>query len=144
VSAAFYHVVRDEIPSKPRVDWKLKRWIGEVKAAREMLALIDNENLSEKFLKELSVKGSASLRKIARRVELLSKLDRKDWSRIGAVDSASGQYRNEAGEMVPGSWYTINIDGRSKHYYDKQSVDQIVDDVKQSLANTGKTETRMK
>ncbi|WP_339731362.1 LPD5 domain-containing protein [uncultured Pseudomonas sp.] len=139
--AASYQTVREYIPAKPRVTYKLTGWVNKVKAAREII-----DNLSE-IGADATVakmrKFSPGLRPIADKVELLMGIDRAQWGRIGRVSMASGSY-NVEGKMTPGSWVEVQIDGRNKHFFGKNSIAEALDDVRSTLNLNSAPEKKMK
>lgn len=139
--AASYQTVREYIPAKPRVTYKLAGWVNKVKAAREII-----DNLSE-IGADATVakmrKFSPGLRPIADKVELLMGIDRAQWGRIGRVSMASGKY-NVDGVMTPGSWVEVEIDGRTKHFFGKNSIAEAIDDVRSTLNLNSAPEKKMK
>lgn len=139
--AASYQTVREYIPAKPRVTYKLTGWVNKVKAAREII-----DNLSE-IGADATVakmrKFSPGLRPIADKVELLMGIDRAQWGRIGRVSMASGSY-NVEGKMTPGSWVEVEIDGRTKHFFGKNSIAEALDDVRSTLNLNSAPEKKMK
>lgn len=139
--AASYQTVREYIPAKPRVAYKLTGWVNKVKAAREII-----DNLSE-IGADATVakmrKFSPGLRPIADKVELLMGIDRAQWGRIGRVSMASGSFSVE-GKMTPGSWVEVQIDGRNKHFFGKNSIAEALDDVRSTLNLNSAPEKKMK
>jgi hypothetical protein len=139
--AASYQTVREYIPAKPRAAYKLTGWVNKVKAAREII-----DNLSE-IGADATVarmrKFSPGLRPIADKVELLMGVDRAQWGRIGRVSMASGKY-NVDGVMKPGSWVEVEIDGRAKHFFGKNSIAEALDDVRSTLNLNSAPEKKMK
>lgn len=134
--AALYHAIREEIPSKPRVAHKLRRWVDTVKMVRSLVDRAESMGPAA-FIETLRTEDG--LKSFADKVELLGHLERADWGRIGSVSRATGEYRNESGKMVPGSWYSVQIDGRRQAFYGKESVAAIVDDVNGHLGRASGT-----
>lgn len=125
-AAALYHAIREEIPAKPRSRYKVQRWVDKVKAVRTLVDQVDRMGPAE-FMKTMRARGG--LENLANKVELLSSIDRSEWGRIGRVKKLTGSI-NKGGEMVPGSWFMVAIDGRTRHFYDKDSVSEIISDVR--------------
>lgn len=139
--AASYQTVRELIPAKPRVPYKVRSWVSKVKAAREILA--DLSVIGADATVERMRKFSPGLRPVADKVELLMGIDRSQWGRIGRVSMASGKY-NVDGVMTPGSWAEVEIDGRSKHFYGKNAIGEAIGDVRSTLSFSSAPEKLMK
>lgn len=142
VSAAIYYVARSEIPNKPRAGYKIKRWVEQVKHARDVLRLVD-EIGSGRILEKIRSGDSVTLKPFADRVELLASIDRSQWDRIGRVEKASGRY-NDGDKMVPGKWIGVTIDGRYEAFYGKGDVAEIIADVQQKLSKHDIAKPEMK
>lgn len=142
VSAAIYQAARDEIPNKPRVAYKLKRWVGMVKQARELLTSIDQLGSSGKLIDRLRGTGQG-FAQFADKVDLLTAIERSQWGRIGRVSKQTGRYSVGNGELVPGSWYVVEIDGRRQSFYGADQVSEVIPGVKEKL-NSAQKERRVK
>ncbi|SDZ93897.1 PLxRFG domain-containing protein [Marinobacterium iners] len=142
VSAAIYYVARSEIPNKPRAGYKIKRWVEQVKHARDVLRLVD-EIGSGRILEKIRSGDSVTLKPFADRVELLASIDRSQWDRIGRVEKASGRY-NDGDKMVPGKWIGVTIDGRYEAFYGRGDVAEIIADVQQKLSKHDIAKPEMK
>src|SRR5690606_24451433 len=107
--AAAYQTVRGHIPAKPRAAYRVRGWVSMVKAAPELIAELSDigGDASLAKLREFS----PGLRLVADKIEVLMGLDRPQWDRIGSVSINHGRY-NQDGEMVPGSWVSVEIDKR--------------------------------
>lgn len=139
--AALYQVVRSHIPAKPRVPYRVKAWVAKVKAARDILTTLNA--LGADATVEKMRAFSPLMNTVADEVELLMALDRQQWGRIGDVRRGSGRY-NKDGEMVPGSWVTVDIDGRSVSFYGHETVASALQEIKQRVEQKGAPEKRMK
>jgi hypothetical protein len=139
--AASYQTVREYIPAKPRVTYKLTGWVNKVKAAREIIGNLSEIGADATVAKMR--KFSPGLRPIADKVELLMGIDRAQWGRIGRVSMASGSFSVE-GKMTPGSWVEVQIDGRNKHFFGKNSIAEALDDVRSTLNLNSAPEKKMK
>ncbi len=139
--AASYQTVREIIPAKPRVPYKVRAWVEKVKGAREILKHLAQLGADTTVAKMRAF--SPGLRPIADKIELLMGIDRAQWGRIGRVSMASGRY-SEGGKMVPGSWVEVEVDGRKKHFFGKNSVAEAVDDIRAVINLNSAPEARMK
>ncbi len=142
VSAAIYHTARNMVPNKPRIGYKLKRWVDQVKQARDLLNMVD-EIGSDKFIQSIRDKRIYSLQSFADKVELLTGVDRSHWDRIGRVEKASGTYR-EGEEMVSGSWMLVEIDKRMTIHRGASEVSEIIAPVNVQLEKSANTQPAMK
>ena len=138
--AATYQTVRDFIPAKPRVSYRIAGWVNKVKAARELLGELSRLGAEATVAKMRDF--SPLMRSVADKIELLMGIDRSQWGRIGRVSMATGSYSQD-GKMVPGSWAEVEIDGRSKHFYGKDSIAQAINDVRQALNLNSAPEKKM-
>ncbi|MDH0156471.1 LPD38 domain-containing protein [Stutzerimonas stutzeri] len=139
--AAAYQTVRDFIPAKPRVSYRVAGWVNRVKAARELLAELSRLG-SESTVAKMR-EFSPSLRSVADKIELLMGIERSQWGRIGRVSMAVGSFSQD-GQMVPGSWAEVEIDGRSKHFYGKKSIAEAIGDIRLALNLNAAPEKKMK
>lgn len=139
--AALYHVVRGLIPAKPRVPYRVKAWVGKVKAARDILTTLGG--IGADATAEKMRAYSPGLGTVADQIEVLMALDRKHWGRIDNVRRATGRY-NQDGKMVPGSWVNLNIDGRQVSFYGHESVASAIPAIKDRVEGKDAPEKRMK
>ena len=139
--AALYHVVRGLIPAKPRVSDRVKAWVGKVKAARDILTTLGG--IGANATAEKMRAYSPGLGTVADQIEVLMALDRKHWGRIDNIRRAHGRY-NQDGEMVPGSWVSLNIDGRQVSFYGHESVASAIPAIKDRVEGKDAPEKRMK
>lgn len=92
-SVAFARSARGEIPSKPRVAWKLKRWADQVRALRDMtLGLMDGRYSIEKTKEELRKMSTTSrgMHDLGGRVELYMLVGHRQ--SLDGVRISSGEY----------------------------------------------------
>jgi hypothetical protein len=139
--AAFYHVVRSHIPNKPRVPYRLKAWVSKVKAAREMIDFLSDMGADVTLPKMRE--RSLVLRREADHIELLMGLDRKHWDRIEGVSINTGHY-NSDGEMIPGSWVSMKIDGRHASFYGHAAVASALPEIKEAVEGKDAPQKKMK
>jgi hypothetical protein len=128
--AAAYWALRSEIPAKPRVAYKLKRWVNQVKEARSTLSYLASLG-ADVSLPELR-KASPVLRGFADKIELLMGVDRPQWSRVGRVQHNTGRYLKD-GDMVPGSWFDVEIDKRRRAFYGHDTMSSALSEIKSKL-----------
>lgn len=129
--AAAYWALRSEIPAKPRVAYKVQRWVTKIKEARLTLGYLASLG-ADVSLAELR-KASPVLRSFANKVELLAAVERSQWPRVGRVEHRTGRY-SENGEMVPGSWFEVEIDKRRQVFRGHDAMDSALPDIKKALA----------
>lgn len=139
--AALYHVVRGLIPAKPRVPYRVKGWVAKVKAGREILTKLGAIGADASAEKMRAF--SPDLGIVADQIEVLMALDRKHWGRVDSVRRAHGRY-NQDGEMVPGSWVSLNIDGRSVSFFGHETVASAIPAIKEQVEGKSAPEKRMK
>lgn len=139
--AAAYQVIRDLIPAKPRVAYKVRGWVNKVKAAREVLA--DLSRMGDGSTVKRMRAFSPSLRQVADKIELLVGVERQQWGRIGQVRMATGSYSVD-GQMTPGTWAEVEIDGRNKYFYGKDSIAEALPDIQRTLNLNSAPEKLMK
>ena len=109
-AAAVAHAARAEVPSKPRVAYKLKQWVQKVKAVRELAAMI----VSGRFTREQFIaKAPASLKDWMTKVMLLEQIPRDQWNRVDAVEERPDSFGYKDGQQVRMPHLNIRIDGKS-------------------------------
>ena len=69
-SVAVIRALRDEIPSKPRTEYKVKRWAEQVKTMRDLAANVLNEKDTVAAIVAQLERGTSQMKGIAGRVEL--------------------------------------------------------------------------
>lgn len=128
-AAAFSYAARQNIPAKPRLKYKVKRWVDAVKSMREIAKAVQDGEITKDNIGALSkINDTAS--SLAAKANLLSGLDRKHWSRIGRVDVSDNAFIfDENRNKVPSPHTVIVVDGRSvlvKGKYDNDSVTAVI------------------
>ncbi len=139
--AAAYHAVRAHIPTKPRVAYRVKRWVDQVKAARGLLA--DLAGLGADASVARMREHSPSLNILANQIELYMGIDRAHWSRVSDAKIRNGRYSQD-GEMVPGSWVELKVDKRGKSFYGHESIASALPAINQSLDSKPVAEKKQK
>lgn len=90
-TVAFAHAARDEIPTKPRQSWKLKRWSEQVRLLRDTTKKLMDGSLNVERAKQLmSQFTSQGLRNVAGRVELYMLVGHRQ--SLDGVRLSSGEY----------------------------------------------------
>lgn len=127
--AAFSYVARDNIPAKPRLKYKVKRWVDTVKAMRELAKTVQDGEITQSNIESVS-KTNGTAKSLSAKARLLSGIDRKHWSRIGRVDVSDNAYIfDDNRNKVPSPHTTIMVDGRGvlvKGKYDNDSVTAVI------------------
>ncbi|WP_020209053.1 LPD38 domain-containing protein [Gilvimarinus chinensis] len=141
-TAAWYKVIRDIVPAKPRKAYKLQRWVESVKQARDMANLLEEVG-HEKVAEKIKESGKRSLSELLERVELLKGVDRKHWMRIDTVQSVYGRYMVD-GELTPGYWIDVFIDGRKEAFRGHKTVESAIPDVATFLEDKEPAERKVK
>ena len=148
--AAFAHAARAEIPNKPRVKYKLDRWVKQVKMLTSFMRFV--EELTERDqISRLLEKMSATrgLEGFKNKVELLQELDRKHWDRVGDVRTYPDAMRytdekDESGKTIkiPAPQTYIRVDGRGHTFYSANWRDHIPA-IKKLLGETEEESSRI-
>lgn len=90
-TVAFAHAARDEIPTKPRQSWKLKRWSEQVRLLRDTTKKLMDGSLNVERAKQLMTQfTSQGLRDVAGRVELYMLVGHRQ--SLDGVRLSSGEY----------------------------------------------------
>lgn len=90
-TVAFAHAARDEIPTKPRQSWKLKRWSEQVRLLRDTTKKLMDGSLNVERAKQLMYQfTSQGLRHVAGRVELYMLVGHRQ--SLDGVRLSSGEY----------------------------------------------------
>lgn len=115
-AAAAAHASRAEVPAKPRVAYKLKRWVDQVKTLRSLASMIvSGQATRERIAQEINT-SRATLKDWWSKVQLLEQLPRDQWKRVGDVEERPNSFMyGPAGEVLPNPTLRISIDGQP-HY----------------------------
>jgi hypothetical protein len=133
--AAVAFAARNEIPSKPRVAYKVKRWVEQVKTLRTLASLIlDGHITKDRFADELK---RSRLEQFDAKVRLLEVIDRQHWKRIGKVGEYPHAYTFKDGEKVPVPQVHVQIDGKNSSF-SGGSVADVLDRVHEALGEAPK------
>jgi len=139
-AAAVAHAARAEVPAKPRVAYKLKRWVEKVKTVRSLAQMIVSGKVTrEKMLEKM---GEYRLKDFGSKVKLLEAIDREQWGRIGAVAEHPEAYAYEDGKQVLRPQARVEIDGRSHWLEGDGRIENHLDRINE-LLGTAVAEKRM-
>ena len=141
-TAALATVLRGTIPSKPRQGYNLKGWVEKVKSARGIMQQIMNDGeMVERFIDSLT--KVKSLQTTGYHAQLLTNIDRKQWSRVTAVDHRPYYtVKNDDGSTSPDMSFDITIDKR-RHIIptENKQISEVVDRVNELLSGEVKAPT---
>ncbi|WP_278383005.1 LPD38 domain-containing protein [Alteromonas mediterranea] len=121
-ASAFAFAARGEIPRKPSQSYKKQRWVEKVKNYRQLVkdnvvdGLLTGKITKEK-MKELG--GKRNLQDFFAKVDLLSELDRKDWSKVERVLSYpdSMDFNPKTDKLdIPNPKTYVRINGRNREF----------------------------
>lgn len=139
-AAAVAHAARAEVPAKPRVAYKVKRWVEKVKGVRELAAMIVSGRLTrERFLE---VAKQKSLDDWLSKVLLLEKVPRDQWKRIGAVEERPDAFTYQDGKQIPMPTLRLKIDDKAHYLKADGTVAGNIGAIRELLA-TPEPEQRM-
>lgn len=142
--AALATVAREQIPSKPRKSYKLSRWVASVQMYRGLVSdVVKNPKLDvlNKSLSDAAGKSQQSAN-FFNKMQLLSKLDRKDWPRIGSVAINAGAKVVRDGDYVDQPFAFVEIDGVRKVLHGVVDVPSLFPEVKELLSEDVKAKTK--
>lgn len=134
--AAFDFSARQEIPTKPKLSYKVDRWVEKVKTLRDINRLaIDGKITRDEFERKIS--ENSRLSPFYGKVKLLESLDRDQWERIGDVNEFPNSYRyGDNGVKIPSPFVSVTIDGERYVFSGAKAVNETFDQVKEKLAGT--------
>lgn len=133
--AAVASAARAEIPAKPRVSYKVARWVEKVKTVRNLAQrILDGSITKDRF--SAVMKSMRGLDGFAAKVSLLEAIDRKHWGRIGDVREYPDAYRyGENNEHIPAPSVLIDIDGKHRRFDGAKSVADIIEQMLEVLGD---------
>lgn len=140
-AAAVAHTARAEVPAKPRVSYKIKRWVDKVKTVRNLASMIVSGKVTrDEFIKR---SGEYALKNFIAKVKLLEQLDRADWKRIGAVSEAPDAFQyGKDGTRMAKPMVSVTIDGKHQWIEGSGDILQHVEAIKSMLVKDA-PESRM-
>ncbi len=124
-AAALSFAARAEIPAKPRVAYKVARWVEKVKLLRGIATKVIDGTLSKRELAD-KFKYKPELLQFANKVALLEAIDRSQWKRIGAVELYANATRFEDGKQVPSPLGRVEVDGKTENVRGATAVAELV------------------
>jgi len=131
-AAAVATVLRDQIPAKPRKGWKVSRWVEQVKTAKEMMEQYQNLGY-DALLERMRSFKNGSLTPVADKIEVLSRIPREQWGRVGRVETRANAYTFKGGKEIPAPHTFVQIDGRGKRFDGVTEIDAVAENVKTLL-----------
>jgi hypothetical protein len=112
--AALYQALRDEVPAKPKKDYRVREWVDKVKQVRALAVRVSSGELSPDAIKEQLRKQGTRLSRIADKAELLLLLPRDSWKRVGQVEAHEGAYRyGPDNAQIATPMVNVSVDGYS-------------------------------
>lgn len=124
--AAFAFAARQEIPSKPRVKYKVDSWVKKVKILRDITSLMTSSETTKERAAEL-LKETKALDGFNAKVSLLEAVDREQWKRIGKVWEYPNAYTYDAdGKQVPAASVLVEIDDKRVRFDGAKSVADVI------------------
>lgn len=131
--AAFLFAARSEIPNKPRRG--VGRWVEKVKIMRGLGKAVES-NPERAY--EMARDPKYRLEGFMDKVDLLRRIDRSQWGRIGKVQSYPEAYRYEGtgpdAKKVRSPMVSVQIDKRTKRYQG-EGLDAVIEQVQSDLGN---------
>lgn len=115
--------MRDEIPAKPRVPYKLRAWAGKVTVLREFASdLLGDKVAFSDLMHKMRVVNGSTLGKFADRIEMYAALGYPLFTKANGYSIESGDYGMfESKEYKPPiRKYSIEKDSRTLGYYDSR------------------------
>lgn len=135
--AAVAHVLREQIPAKPRVAYRVKGWIEKVKEVRGLAQqVVGGQMTPTEFIAEMrSFRGGAdsALRPLADKSELLIAIDREQWGRIGDFSVRPNSTVFEDGKPVGFGAAQVEVDGRTHYMRGVKTVEEALEKVRELL-----------
>ena len=133
VSAVAF-AARAEVPAKPRVDYKIKRWVQNVKMVRALAQRVAEGKTTPAQMRE-ALKASRGLDSFAAKVALLEAIDREQWGRIGKVGEYPNAYRylNDGSKQAT-PLVSVQVDDKENRF-DASNVADVIEQVNGLLGN---------
>lgn len=131
--SAFYYAAREEIPTKPKLSYRVKSWVQKVKMFRGLAKLAVTKLINEQRIIEFS-KEFPGLDNFFARVQVLSRVpNRQDWSRVEsvAIYPDSGKYDSN-GIFINTPMAQIKVDGRTT-VVNVTDIDRVAESVNNLL-----------
>lgn len=141
-AAAVAYAARSAIPSKPRMERKLRQWVEVVKLMRSIPKILSSGDVTPQRFYEL-VDGRYELRDVVSRIKLLNLIDRGAWSRIGNVSEAPNAFLYEGDKQVPAPMVRVQVDEKNHWLRGSGNVADHVPAIEAMLGGP-RSEQRMK
>jgi ribosomal protein S18 acetylase RimI-like enzyme len=127
--------MRDEIPAKPRVPYKAKRWGEQVTALRSFANdLLDGTYTADTLLTKMRTTDSGALRKFADRIQMYAEVGYPAFRQAKGYNLTSNSYSLFAGKEYKPNIVKFDLtkDGRTVSYFD--SWDEAIGALKSLLS----------
>jgi hypothetical protein len=127
--------MRDEIPAKPRMPYKAKRWGEQVTALRSLANdLLDGKYTADTLLTKMRTTDSGALRKFADRIQMYAEVGYPAFRQAKGYNLTSNSYSLFAGKEYKPNIVKFDLtkDGRTVSYFD--SWDEAVGALKSLLS----------
>jgi hypothetical protein len=141
---AAVRALREQIPSKPRSEWKLKRWVEDLKFMRTFAgSLIDGKLSIDRLLTAL--RQSQGFGRVADRIELYAELGYPDFTKAADLSVRGGRFTILGGVEYPKGKTAYVVSEKAQHigYFDTQpeAIKAVRDRIsKQTPAARGETQ----
>lgn len=111
-AAALAYTFREHVPAKPRVDYKVRRWVEQVKTLRStLLNLHELGDLGE--AQKIAAQYGSGMSEVIAKAQLLAQLPRDTWGRVDRVGEYPGAERYEGHKPIPVPFSSVTIDGKT-------------------------------
>jgi len=130
--SAFAFVARAEIPSKPRVKSKVKRWAEKVKELRGLTEKLLSGTIDKKSLIEAvrRLGRTTYLEGFLDKVTIFEKIDKNLWDKIKRINLAAKAYTfDKDNNKIKSPYLSVN----NKLYNYKESFEEVVTDIEKDL-----------
>ena len=119
-SLAAIKAMRDEIPAKPRMAYKVSRWAEQVKAVREFASEILDGKISSDELKAKMRDSGRLLNELADKVQLYEDVGYPNFIKMNGVKVESGRYTIFNGKEYPAGVvkYSVDMPNKRTAYFD--------------------------
>lgn len=141
--AAFAYAARSRIPAKPRVKYKIDRWVRTVQGSRRFAQAAATGRITIESLNRAATRAESGLEEYANQVKLLMQIDRKDWGRIGDIHDYSKAYRfDDEGNKQPSPHISVNIDGVITKIDGATTIEETFSKVKNVISKDSKAASK--
>lgn len=130
LEAALAVVLRDTIPAKPKLSYKIPRWLDKVKLAMNAFADLRGKEQGE----TLESLRQGRNQNVAAKVEVLLNVPRSEWGRIGEVHEYPDAMRSGSEGYRKAPFVTIEIDGKSNSLYDTANIEAALPKIRELIA----------